>query len=167
MVESERFIYRKYEDRDLEFLASMLSNVEMMKFIGEGNPRDIQQAKEFLAWIYGHYHRSDEYGLKLMIRKSDGARVGHAGIVPQQIEGIEELEIGYWIARDYWGKGYASEAAQTFKMRGDEIIKANRLISLIQPANKASRKVAEKIGMALEKEIMLKGKEVCVYVYNK
>ena len=167
MIESERLIYRKYEDSDLVFLASMLSDVEMVKFIGEGNTRDMQESKGFLAWIYSHYESNDEFGLRLMVRKSDGALVGHAGLVPQQIEGVEELEIGYWIARDYWGKGYASEAARTFKTRGIDVIKASRLISLIQPANKASRKVAEKIGMALEKEILLKGKDVCVYVYNK
>ena len=103
--------------------------------------------------------------MKLLIRKKDGIPVGHAGIKPQQIDGEDELEIGYWIAKEFWGNGYAIEAASALLNRAVELLGINRLISLIQPENTKSICIAIKNGMHLEKEVILKGKEVSVYTY--
>ncbi|GGP16328.1 hypothetical protein GCM10011346_47780 [Oceanobacillus neutriphilus] len=64
-----------------------------------------------MDWIYRTYEVGENIGLKLLVRKEDNALIGHAGIVPQTIDDTLEMEIGYWISRKYWGKGYASEAA--------------------------------------------------------
>lgn len=167
MFSSERLLFRSYTKADLEFLYSMLSDEKMMEFIGSGKTRSQQGTVNFLNWVFQHYKQNDEYGLKLLIRKEDGEPIGHAGIVPQVIEGKEELEIGYWIAREHWGNGYASEAAETLLDRGLNQLGEGRFIALVQKANLASRKVAEKTGMKLEKEIILADKQVCLYVYEK
>lgn len=93
--------------------------------------------------------------------------MGHAGIIPQQIDGEDELEIGYWIAKEFWGNGYAIEAASALLNRGVEQLGLTRLISLIQKENTRSINIANKNGMHLEKEVILKGKEVSVYTYQK
>jgi RimJ/RimL family protein N-acetyltransferase len=143
----------------------MLSDPEMVRYIGNGIIRDEQEAKTFLDWICSHYQMNMEYGLKVIIRKKDNVKVGHAGIVPQNINGKSELEIGYWIAKKFWGNGYASEAAKAFIERGENQLGINRFISLIQPKNLASRKIASKNGMELEEQILLKEKEVFIYSY--
>ncbi|MFF2754708.1 GNAT family N-acetyltransferase [Psychrobacillus sp. NPDC058041] len=162
---SERLLYRSYTQADFEFLFSMLSDPEMVRYIGSGNIRDEQGAKAFLDWIYSHYQMNKEYGLKVIVRKEDNVAVGHAGIVPQNINGKNELEIGYWIAKEFWGNGYASEAAKAFIDRGENQLGINRFISLIQSKNQASRKIASKNGMKLEEQVLLKGKDVCIYSY--
>ncbi|TQR18900.1 GNAT family N-acetyltransferase [Psychrobacillus vulpis] len=162
---SERLTYRLYDQADFDFLYSILSDPEMVRYIGNGNTRDVQETQLFLDWILSHYKSNEEYGLKLIVRKEDNIPIGHAGIVPQTINGKQQLEIGYWIAREYWGKGYASEAAKTFLNRGIKQLGITRFISLIQPDNQASRKVAIKNGMKLEEEIVLKGKDVCIYSF--
>ena len=167
MFSSERLDFRSYTEADLDFLYSMLSDERMTEFIGNGKTRNSEETFNFLQWIFQHYKQNNEYGLKLLVRKEDGVIIGHAGIVPQLIEGQEELEIGYWIAREYWGNRYASEAAETLLQRGLNQLGVGRFISLIQKPNLASRKVAEKIGMQLEKEIILGDKQVCLYVYEK
>lgn len=162
-LETARLEFRKYRDEDFNFLYSLLADPEVVRFIGNGQVRSRNGALEFMYWIYRSYRENPELGLRLLIRKEDGAPVGHAGLVKQTIEGIDELEIGYWIAKEYWGQGYAAEAAAALRDYGLEQLGQKRLISLIQPGNTASRKVAERTGMALEKEIQLSGKDVCVY----
>ena len=98
---SQRLIFRLYELGDMDFLYSMLSDSQMMKYIGNGNTRNREESHAFLERIQSHYKK----------RKKDGVPVGHAGIIPQQIDGEDELEIGYWIAKEFWGNGYAIEAA--------------------------------------------------------
>lgn len=167
MFSSDRLTFRSYTEADLKFLYSMLSDETIMKFIGNGMTRNQEEAVNFLQWIFQHYEQNDEYGLKLLVHKKDGVPIGHAGIVPQVIEGREELEIGYWIAREHWGNGYASEAAETLLERGLNQLGERRFIAIVQKANIASRKVAVKTGMKLEKEILLGNKQVCLYVYEK
>ena len=167
MFSSERLLFRSYTEADFEFLCSMLSDKEMTEFIGNGKTRNKEESINFMEWIFKHYDQHKEFGLKLLVRKDDGELIGHAGIVPQKIEGKDELEIGYWIAREHWGSGYASEAAKTLLDRGLSLLREGRFISLIQKPNLASRRVAEKTGMKLEKEIILADKQVCLYVYEK
>ncbi|RFU67036.1 GNAT family N-acetyltransferase [Bacillus sp. V59.32b] len=158
---SERLYFQPYEEKDFEFLFSLLSDPKMVQYIGNGQTRN--GAKKFLDWIYCTYEAGPDLGLMVLVRKEDNTPIGHAGLVPQVIDREEEIEIGYWIAQDYWGKGYATEAAKALRDHGINQLGKKRLIALIQPGNLASREVAKKIGMNCEKEIVLSGQHVCVY----
>ncbi|MFJ8067035.1 GNAT family N-acetyltransferase [Psychrobacillus sp. NPDC096426] len=160
---SERLLFRLYTQDDFDFLYDMLSDPEMVRYIGNGDTRDQEGTQAFLEWIYSHYEMNSEYGLKVIVRKEDNVPVGHAGIVPQKVNGKDELEIGYWIAKEYWGNGYASESAKALLHRGVNQLGIDRMISLIQQENEASKKVADKIGMCVEAKIVLKGRIVYVY----
>ena len=64
-------------------------------------------------WVIPGYKNG--LGLFVLIEKETGIRIGHAGLVKRQIDGKEEIEIGYWLLPQYWGKGYAREAAADFE----------------------------------------------------
>lgn len=162
-ITSERLLFRPYNDNDFEFLMSLLSDPEVVKFIGNGKTKDINSGKDFLNWIYSTYEFGEDMGLLVLVNKEDRTLVGHAGLVPQTIEGNEEIEIGYWISRKYWGKGYATESAKTLLEYGNKLLDRQRFIALIQPDNVASIKVAKKIGMELDKKIVIGGQDVQVY----
>lgn len=166
-IVTERLELRRYRDSDFKFLVAMTADPEMMKFIGNGETRDKDGALRFLYWIYQGYKEYPGTGLLLIERKSDGQPIGHAGIVPQKVDGIEEWEIGYWIARDWWSQGYATEAAHALRDYSFGHLRKDRLISLIHPDNKASQRVAEKSGMTLEKNSLVSGKVACVYAIQK
>lgn len=165
-IQTGRLELRLYRDEDFEFLYSMLSDPDVVRYIGNGQTRSREGAMEFLYWIYRSYKENPDLGLRVLVRKSDGQAVGHAGLVKQIVEGKPELEIGYWIAKEFWGQGYAKEAANALRYYGIHYLAKIRFISLIQPGNSASRKVAEYIGMSLEKEIVMNGKDVYVYALN-
>jgi RimJ/RimL family protein N-acetyltransferase len=162
-IQTERLSFRRYRDGDFRFLQSLLANPEVVRFIGNGNTRNRDEALEFLYWIYRSYQETPDIGLRLMVREGDNQRIGHAGLVSQLVDGAEELEIGYWIAPEFWGQGYAKEAAAGIRDYAIGELGKKRMVSLIQPGNEASKKVAQYVGMSLEKEIAMGGKDVCVY----
>lgn len=166
-IETERLLFRRYADADFKFLQKMAADPEVMKYIGNGETRDKDGVLLFLYWIYRNYKEDQDSGLLLLERRSDGEKVGHAGIVPQQVDGEDEWEIGYWIAREHWSQGYATEAAQAIRDYAFGKLGKKRLVSLIHPDNKASQRVAENCGMTLEKRSLLKGRAVFVYSIQK
>ncbi|CAG9622694.1 GNAT family N-acetyltransferase [Sutcliffiella rhizosphaerae] len=162
-IKSQRLNFRKYNDGDFDYLFSLLSDPETVRYIGEGQTRDRVGTQQFLERIYHTYNVGKDMGLMVLQDKDNNQPIGHAGLVPQTINGVDEIEIGYWISREHWGKGYATEAATALRDYGCKNLGKERYISLIQPENMASIKVAGKLGMSLEKEIELRGQKVQIY----
>lgn len=80
---------------------------------------------------------------------------------------MQEVEVGYMLAKEYWGQGLATEAAVASRNYGFEQLGLNRLISLIDPRNIASQKVAMKNGMEYEKDAKMWGKILRVYTIHQ
>jgi len=99
-----------------------------------------------------------------MVLKSTGEVIGDCDIIRQEVEGEFLYEIGYHLRRDYWGQGLATEAAVACREWAFAHLKAERVISLIRPENLLSRRVAERNGMTIWKEISWRG--LCHYVYS-
>ena len=112
-----------------------------------------EDTKEELEWhMHGHPKHS-ELGLWATIHKETGKFIGRCGLLPWEIDGELEIEIAYLIDKAYWGQGLATEAAKGILHYGFEQLNLSRLICLIDPDNIASQRVAEKIGMSLEKRV--------------
>lgn len=166
-IESRRLRFRRYLDTDFPFLHAMAADPEMVKYVGNGATRDKDGALRFLYWVYQGYKDDPKAGLLLLERKSDGKPVGHAGLVPQKVDGADEWEIGYWIAKEHWSLGYATEAAGALRDYAFGTLGKGRVVSLIHPDNKGSQKVAENCGMKLEKESRVSGLAAYVYAIHK
>ena len=79
-----------------------------------------------------------------LVRKADSALIGFCGLQPLVVEAKKEVEIGWWLARDCWGPGLATEAASTALRDGFERAGTGRVLALAQPANLTSIRVAKK-----------------------
>lgn len=97
-------------------------------------------------------HRRHGYGRFAVIENASGAFIGDCGITIQDIDGKEEYEVGYRIVKSRWGRGYAHEAAAAMVKYGFEVLALNRLCSYMASDHVQSRRVAEKLGMTLEKQ---------------
>ena len=93
--------------------------------------------------------------------------VGDCGLTRQTVDGVDEIEIGYHVRRDLWGQVLAPEAAGACRDYGFDKLAAGRLISLIRPENLPSRRVAEKVGLTLWKEVVWRDLPHCVYVIRR
>lgn len=160
VLESSRLILREMTLDDLDELLQVFADPEVMQFYPKPFDRSMTQ-----AWIERNIQRYSHHGFGLwaLIAKESGNLIGDCGLVLQEVEGVEEVEIGYHLRRDLWGQGLATEAAQTCRDYGFRRLNCQKLISLINPANIASRRVAEKNGMELIKEINWHNQPTCIY----
>ena len=120
-------------------------------------------------WIARNRRRyaANGHGLWAMILKSTEGLIGDCGVAVQPVDGVDELEVGYHLRRDCWGRGYATEAAQACRDWAFSNRNVDHVISLIRPENIPSRRVAERNGMTLWKEIEWRGLPHCVYRINR
>jgi [ribosomal protein S5]-alanine N-acetyltransferase len=160
VLETKRLILREMTLRDVDDLLEVFSDPEAMQFYPQPFDRQMTQ-----TWIERNIQRYAQHGFGLwaIILKENGKLIGDCGLVVQEVGGVEEIEVGYHVHRDLWGKGLATEAAQACRDYGFSQLGFDKLISLINPANIASRRVAEKNGMRLLKEVEWQNKPTCIY----
>ena len=151
VLETNRLLLRHQVIQDLDELWALYCDSQITKYIPDA-PRTREEAKEELEWHMHGHPRFPELGLWATVHKETGKFIGRCGLLPWTIDGQNEVEVAYTISRDYWGQGLATEAAQAILVYGFEKLNLTRLISIIDPENIASQRVAKKIGMKFEKE---------------
>jgi len=164
-LETERMTLRPFTIDDVDDVLRLFSDPVAMQFSLTG-VRDRVATAAWLELVIDRTQR-DGHGFWAAILKETGAYVGHAGLLRQQVEGRDEVEIAYWFLRSHWNRGLATEAARACRNYGFGKLNRERLISLIVPGNVASRRVADKVGMNLEREAVWKNTLVCVYAMNR
>lgn len=164
ILETSRLTLREFSTDDADALALVLSDSETMRYYPA--PLDRTGVEE---WIARNIRRYAKYGhgLWAMVLKSTGELIGDCGLTVQNVDGIDEIEIGYHVRSDLWGRGLATEAAQACRDLGFARLPVDRLISLIRPENVPSRRVAEKNGMTVWKEAKWKDLFHVVYAVRR
>ena len=151
ILETGRLLLRRQTIEDLDDLWALYCDPEITRYIPDA-PRSREEAGEELEWHKNGHPRRPELGLWATIHKETVKFIGRCGLLPWTIDGREEVEVAYTIARDYWGQGLGTEAALAILHYGFEQLNLSRLICRIDAENVASQKIAEKIGMSFEKE---------------
>lgn len=135
---------------DAERLFEIYSDRETMKFMG-GGPQTVDDERGALQRHREIYYDLYGFGLWGVVLKSENKLLGRCGIIKQEIEGETMEEISYLIDREYWNKGYVTEAAKAVVEVAREKYRLKKLIALILPENVGSIRVAEKCGFELER----------------
>jgi len=164
ILETSRLTLREFSPDDASPLALVLSDPETMRFYPA--PFDRAGVEEWIARNIRRY-AEDGHGLWAMVLKSSGELIGDCGLTVQVVDGAREVEIGYHVRSNLWGRGLATEAAQACRDVGFARLSVDRLISLIRPENVPSRRVAEKSGMTVWKEVKWKGLVHVVYAVRR
>ena len=152
ILETDRLILRRLIPEDLDALFTLYRDPEIRRYFPEGT-LTYEETKEELEWFLNGHPKHPKLGLWATIHKETDQFIGRCGLLPWTIDGSDEVEVAYMIAKEYWGQGLGTEAAQAILHHGFEKLGLARLICLIDPANTASQKVAERIGMTLEKKV--------------
>jgi ribosomal-protein-alanine N-acetyltransferase len=151
ILETKRLLLRHLEPDDLDDLFALYRDPEMRRYFPEGT-LNMEETKEELAWFLNGHPEHPELGLWATIHKGTGRFVGRCGLLPWEIDGRSEVEVAYMIDKAFWGQGLATEAAQAILAYAQEKLSLTRLVCLIDQGHVASMRVAEKMGMAFEKE---------------
>ncbi len=168
MIETERLLLRGWRDGDTEPYARLCADPEVMRFIGNGSTLTPGQSGEQISRFLRHWEERG-FGLWALEEKVGGTFVGFAGLAYQEdwAEGGHKIEVGWRLDRAFWGRGFATEAAEASVAYGLEKVGLERIISIIQPENGASRRVAEKAGLTLRGETRWRDTPVVWYAIDR
>ncbi len=157
---TRRLAFREMSADDLDDMAALLGDPEVMRHYPRPFTRD-----EALSWIEWNrrLYRQHGYGLWLVTLHRTGEFVGDCGLTLQEVEGTLHVEIGYHVRADLQGNGYASEAAAACRDHARDILRLDRLIAIIDPDNVPSQRVAEKLGLTVERLATYKGRRHRIY----
>jgi len=158
-LETDRLKLRGWRNEDFDEFAELCADAEVMRFIG-GKPVDRLEAWRQFAFHVGHWELRG-YGHWVVEEKSTGRLVGRVGFLNPV--GWPAFEIGWTLKREFWGKGYASEAAAHALQYGFNELGRPHISSLIHSDDKASIDVAERLGETLEGKTELFGHDVLIY----
>lgn len=159
-LETERLILREWrEETDFETYAEMMADPDVMRYLS-GNPGPRTEAWRSMAFMVGHWALRG-YGHWAVEEKSSGRFVGRIGFLNP--EGWPGFEVGWTLAREHWGKGFASEGGRRALTYAFDEMGRDHVISLIHPENSASIAVATRMGESLEGDAEIFGIPVLVY----
>ena len=142
-IETERLFLREMDDSDLDFVAEMLGDREVMRFWPK--PYSREEAAEWIARQHQRYEM-DGYGYWLALRKQDGQPVGQVGLLSQEFDGQELIGLGYIIHRPFWRQGYAEEGVRACALLAFEKLGLGKIAILVRPENEPSIHLAKKLG---------------------
>jgi len=151
IIETPRLRLREYTYEDLDDLAAMFADAELMRYYS--HPKSPEESLAWIEWNLGLYEQRG-FGLWVMESLETSEFVGDCGLTPQTVDGVTDIEVGWHTRREYWNQGLATEGASACRDYAFGDLGLQRLISIIHPDNRASRRVAEKIGMTLEKTVL-------------
>jgi [ribosomal protein S5]-alanine N-acetyltransferase len=157
-IETGRLLLRPLTPEDEPALGAVLSDAETMRWYPRPFTRD--EVREWIERQIGRYASGS--GLLGMVEKASGALIGDCGAVWQEIEGSSELEIAYHVNRERWNQGFATEAATAVIDYAFGEFGVERVVSMIRPENGASRRVAEKNGLAVDRVVFWRNFDHCV-----
>ncbi len=164
MLETERLLMRRFTPEDLDKLIELRSDEEVIKYLGGKkfqNPEAIDKRLKFYIECYEKFG----FGVCATIWKETGEMFGWSGLMP--LEDTGEIEVGYGMIKEFWGKGIGFECAMAWLKFGFEQAALERIVAVAYPENKGSWRIMEKCGMKYEKTETHYGAECFFYAVSK
>jgi [ribosomal protein S5]-alanine N-acetyltransferase len=161
VIETPRLMMRHFVPADLDALSDLMANADFMLFSS-----GIFTREQTASFLFDRVIAAARAGLPsqfALIMREQNRLIGYCGFFRQVVDAVIEIEIGYRLHPDYWNYGLATEAARAVRDYAFEVLKLERVISLIHPENHASRRVTEKNGMKLEKVTVFRGFPTLVF----
>jgi RimJ/RimL family protein N-acetyltransferase len=157
-VETDRLLLRIPQPSDLDNLAALFADPDVMRYVGNGQPVNRTEAEKAVTSIIAHWNRHG-FGRWIVEEKAAGEFVGFGGL--RSLFGMPEVV--YHFAKANWGKGFATELARASLSYGFDQHRFARIVAIAKPGNAASIHVMEKIGMQFEMLTSYYGIEVVQY----
>lgn len=164
MLETDRLILATWEPSDWLALRPIATDVEVMRYITGGVPWTDELIQAFVNRQVELFSERGFCRWKLLLKPAQ-EMIGFCGVGFWRDS--PDLEIGWWLARPYWGRGLATEAARVALQDAFERLELDRIISIARPANIASTRIMEKLGFKLECEFEKDGVRLVRYAISR
>ena len=160
VLQTERLVLRSFTQEDFEPFTHIVSDPEVVRYLDGGAPISREDCWRGMALFIGHWHLRG-YGWWAVEDRRTGELLGRLGLYNP--EGWPGIEVGWLLRQDAWGVGLATEGAAAAINFAFDVVGAGHVISIIDPRNTRSIRVAEKIGELYEGDLDFNGKAVVVY----
>lgn len=163
-LETERLILGTWQSSDWAEFRPIATDPEVMRYITGGLPWSEELIRSFVDRQV-HLYRDRGFCRWKLVEKATGGVIGFCGVGFWR--DAPDPEIGWWLARRCWGRGLATEAATVALRDAFERVQLDRIISVAMPANKASRRIMEKLGLEFECEFENEGARLVRYAIDR
>lgn len=146
MLETNRLFLRPFNKNDVDAVFAMRSDAEVMRFIRE--PQTKRSEAESWTNLVSSRWKDEKIGFCAVIERASDQFIGWCGLWRLAESG--EIEVGYAVIKEFWGKGFASEAAEAVLAYGFDELNLVKIVAVAVPENTGSRRVMEKLGMTYD-----------------
>src|SRR5437870_3332158 len=157
-IETERLLLRRFRPDDLDELAKLFADPDVMRYVGNGQPIDRTEAERALRSIINHWERHG-FGRWAVVDKQSNEFIGFGGLRSL----FDTPEVVYHFSKENWGKGLATELARASLRFGFDDRGFDRIVAVAKPENRASIHVMQKLGMRFEMKTSYYNIEVVQY----
>ena len=148
IMETERLFFRRYSSAHKSYLIDLFTDPQVMKYVGEGVMTEAQ-AEEWWSKLFAKFYPQN-LQIWAVFTKVDSHYVGHAGIYPRPMS-KNDWEFVYFLKKDYWGKGYATEIARRIVEYGFTELNLTEVFTSVDDEHAASIRVMEKAGLVFRR----------------
>jgi [ribosomal protein S5]-alanine N-acetyltransferase len=164
IIETERLILRKFTVEDAPFILELLNTPLWLRFIGDRNVRNVEDAKEFLLNRYMKGYKTQGFGFYAVIEKLTQNPIGMCGLMKRDT--LEDVDIGFAFMPDSVGKGYGFEAASATLKYAHNELHLPKVIAIVDPDNVVSIALIKKIGLHFEKMIKMSENDIELMLFS-
>lgn len=150
VLETQRLVVQMWELEQWPEFKPLAQNPDVMRYIGSGKTWDDERIQKWVQRQLDDQAR-DGFCFWQLRDKATQKLIGFCGL--HRLGTTEDVEIGWWILPDHWGKGLASEAASAVLDHAFEVIGLERVTSICHEDNKASERIMQKIGLRFERAL--------------
>jgi len=161
LFQTSHFAFRPILESDLSYLLPLDGDPETMQFF-PGGARTEDEIKNKIK-TYSEFYTKNRYGVFMVFDLNSEDFIGRAGFA--EIEN-GEIEIGYLISKNYWGKGYATQMVKDLLTWANTHIPKDKIIAFTPANHIASERVMQKAGMTYVKKDVMKGLDCVIYEYK-
>lgn len=164
IVETERLTLRQLEQTDAPFIFKLLNDPSWIENIGDRGIRTLEDAEAYI--INSPNAMFQQYGFSLLLveTKDPIEPIGLCGLIKR--DSLEDVDLGYAFLPEFWGKGYAYEAAAATMDYSQEVHNLSRIVAITLPENKPSVKLMTKLGFQFEETLVLAGDDEELALYG-
>lgn len=158
IAQTERLRLRRLELRDAAWIKRLVNEPSFIENIGDRNVKSIEDAERYLSEGPVASYAKFGFGLWAVERKSDGAPLGMCGLLKR--DALEHADVGFAFFPEYWGQGYALEAAKESMRFGQTTLAMPEIWAITSPANQRSIRLLEKLGFRFAEQRSMFGPTV-------
>ncbi|MEL4456268.1 GNAT family N-acetyltransferase [Lutimonas vermicola] len=164
VLSTERLLIKKITPADAPFLLELMNDKDWIENIGDRGIKTIEQAQVYITNRFLKSYEEKGFGFYGIVLKESSEMIGTAGLVHR--EGLDAVDIGYGMLPAFRGKGYAFEATKAVFDYGYNVLRLDKIVAIVNPSNKSSIKLLEKLGLRYEKMVRLPDEDKDIKLFS-